>query len=376
MNNSEEKVLCKSPERRWYVMLHRRPSTADVQLKRESSRVPQDGEPSYEYFIPFCFLSHIAKDEFGHDDEAVRQANQLRQDLHDFVFIRTTPVGIAHLVDSPWNKDSCYHLHHYRDSLGREVTLGATDMEYLIRIFNERRIRFSIGMPTENIAPGMTVRIVEEGNFYDRTARVIAVKHTAAGISLNLGLPMFNDTKELKLKDVPLSSVYMEEAPADIIGERFLENSEEKLLEVLSHRVNHRTDKAVLQQDAASMNHLFLYSYVTVRHREHAARFRALMLLCATLRYDRESSRVLADEVRSLLADERTYSPSTLAYLHFSLYAATRDANHRTAGKQLVLSHPDGVSPLLFRLMSLIRRLRGKRCRTHATPQNIDTSNI
>lgn len=348
--------------RHWYVMLSRSPKLLDFQLRRENAgRQLSMTTPLLEYFIPFCFLSRVSDDVNGNSPKDIADTNNLREDLHDFVFIHTTARDVARLLDSEWNRSMRHHLHHYRDFEHNEVILGDDEMQKLIKVFGEKRIRFTIGLPMDDIGPDVVVKIKEHGSFAGQEARVIKVKHTAEGISLMLGIPMFNKTKELRLTDIKLSDILPPHAPDDLIGNVFIQNTEQALLDILAHRVHHNESEDILRQDAVMLNHLFLYSYVQISDKEEASRFLALMLICAHLRYDEASVRVLSRKVEALLVPEHSLPPHVQAYLNFALFIATRSVPYRTAGKQCVLSHPNEATPSLFRLMSLIRQLRGKR---------------
>ncbi len=349
---------------RWYVMLHKNPHLVDSYLKRENSRLQTATEKHQllEYFIPFSFLSHVNKREGGKLAEDISAANQLREDFHDYVFIRSTQQGIARLLDSYWNKAGSSRLHHYHDFQHREVSISDGEMKTLISLFSEKRIRFSIGLPVGKISPDMQVCITDKGVFQGQTARVISVQHTAEGISLTLGMELFNGTKELKLSDVRLTSVLMEKAPDDIIGQQFIQQAELTLLDIISRRVNHKESDESSRQDSEQLSHLFLYSYVTIHDTIESAHFLALMLICSTLRFDTESTPALEKRATALLADPASPLPSHIrAYLNFALFMSTRDADYRTVAKQLVQQGPIDTPAPLRRLMSLTGRLRSKR---------------
>ena len=354
----------------WYVMLHRNPQQLDQQLQRVNMLRRQQESPrvrQLDYFIPFCFLSRVPADADVKDLESIAEANQLRDDFHDFAFIRALPADIAELTDSDWNRNMHHHLHHYRDFQKREVTICDQEMQTLIRIFSERRIKFFVGLPEPEIFPEERVYIMEEGAFQGQLARVIAVKHTAEGISLTLGIRMFSDTKEVKIPGISLKSIQTERVPDDIIGQQFVQEAEWSILGILSRRVNHKETDESNADDVVLLNHLFLYSYITIHDSDLSARFLALMLICASLRYDESSTQSLTERVRKLLGGTQElstihYSLSTeiRSYLLFALYVATRDADYRTQAKSLLQTIPD-PSSALRRLKSLTSRLRGKR---------------
>lgn len=353
---------------RWYVMLNHHPQVLDFQLQRENVRrrlERHEGFPQLEYFIPYCFLTHLSEKKHVGEKANLVMANSLRQDFHDFAFIHATQKEIAQLMDSEWNQAMRSKLRHYRDRRGREVTITEEEKNNLINIFSELRIRFSFGVPVKDLGPNINVQIRKEGSFQGQTARIIEVKHTGEGISLKLGISMFNGMKELTLHNFTLQDIQAEDTPTDIIGTLFVQDKEQILTDILLRRVRHSETEETRRQDATMLNHTFLYSYVTINDAFLSARFLALMLICATLRFDRENVKVLSQSVREQLNSGLSFPPDTLAVLNFSLYIATRDADYRTAGKQCVQQHPECVSDTLRRLMSAVVTMHSKRKRTH-----------
>lgn len=380
---------------RWYVMIHKNPQKLDLMLKRENATylsIPGDMR-QIEYFIPFCFLSRVHETGDATVVKAASFANQLREDFHDFAFFHTTERGIAELLDKPWNAGLRYRLRHFRDLHRNAVTISDAEMNTLLRVFSERKLKYTIGLPVADPSPDMTVSITANGPFNGQTARIIAVKHMPDGISLTLGVTLFQGVREIKLPDFRLSDIHLERNVEDIIGWTFIQTVEATLLDILSRRINHKETDGSRQQDSDTLNHLFLYSYITISNPAVSAYFLALMLICSHLRFDKPSTTALTEKAKAILgpdAEEKTVNrkpytvnPNISATLCFALYIATRDANYRTLGKQLVqqlraksqwptANGPANRSPLtanrpepsgLGRLASLASKLRSKRSR-------------
>ena len=395
---------------RWYVMLHKNPQKLDFMLKRENATYcsMQGDMRQIEYFIPFCFLSRVH--ETGNDTvvKAASFANQLRNDFHDFAFFHTTEQGIAKLLDRPWNAGLRYSLRHFRDIRHNAVVISDAEMNTLLRVFSERKLKYSIGLPAADPSPDMTVSITANGPFNGQTARVVSVKHMPDGISLTLGVALFQGAREIRLPDFRLSDIHLERDTEDIIGWNFIHTVEATLLDILSRRINQKETYESRQQDSDTLNSLFLYSYITISDAAVSAYFLALMLICSHLRFDKDSTAALIAKVKPLVAPSANSpqpsdiihqpsdiipQPSSLspqpsalspqpsaikATLCFALYIATRDANYRTMGKELVqgsrlMVQGSSLSPsltgegrggaLLHRLMSLAGKLRSKRRR-------------
>lgn len=350
----------------WYVMLNSHPQLLDFQLQRDNirQRVNKDESlPLLEYFIPYCFLKRQSGNTNGNVTDTVENANNLRQDFHDFIFVHSTKCQIERLLNSEWNKSMRSRLRYYRDRSGREVIITDAEMNTLIAVFSELRLRFSFGLPVQDLGPDVKVQIRKEGSFQGRTARIIEVKHTADGISLKLGIPMFNGLKELKLSDLTLADIQTEGVTTDIIGTLFIQDRENALTDILERRVRHTETDETRYQDTTMLNNTFLYSYVTVNDSFLSARFHALMLICATLRFDRENVKILVQSVKEQIESDTSFPSETQAWLNSSLYISTRDADYRTSAKQCIRLNPDTASSTLRRLMSLICLMRSKRKR-------------
>ena len=403
---------------RWYVMIHRNPQKLDLMLKRENAtyRSTPGDMRQIEYFIPFSFLSRVHETGNATVVQAASFANQLREDFHDFAFFHTTERGIAELLDKPWNAGLRYRLRHFRDLHRHAVVISDAEMNTLLRVFSERKLKYTIGLPVADPSPDMTVSITANGPFNGQTARVIAVKHMPDGISLTLGVTLFQGVREIKLPDFRLSDIHLERNTEDIIGWTFIQTVEATLLDILSRRINHKETDESRQQDSDTLNRLFLYSYINISDPAVSAYFLALMLICSHLRFDTDSTTALAEKAKLLVqgswfkvqdsepmangqkptarsaqrdacqsknspqpsarpegtlsqseATERNISPQAAATLCLALYIATRDANYRTLGKEIVQGSRlmvQGSEPAaLRRLMSLASKLRSKRSR-------------
>lgn len=381
-------------------MIHKNPQKLDLMLKHENATyrsIPGDMR-QIEYFIPFCFLSRVHETGDATVVKAASFANQLREDFHDFAFFHTTERGIAELLDKPWNAGLRYRLRHFRDVHRNVVTISDAEMNTLLRVFSERKLKYTIGLPVADPSPDMTVSITANGPFNGQTARVIAVKHMPDGISLTLGVTLFQGVREIKLPDFRLSDIHLERNVEDIIGWTFIQTVEATLLDILSRRINHKETDESRQQDSDTLNRLFLYSYINISAPAVSAYFLALMLICSHLRFDKPSTAALTEKAKAILSPQpsalrhhtSSLGPQASATLCFALYIATRDANYRTQGKQLVqqlraksqwptANGPANRSPLtanrpepsdlgpqpsgLLRLASLASKLRSKRSR-------------
>lgn len=345
----------------WYVMKHLAPERIERWLQEYSISNDDGCQLLYEYFIPFRFLSRITiyqKDRMkgNASQQSTDEYNKLRDDLHDFVFIRTTSQGIRMLLSSGWNRTARVRLRHYRDRQGQAITVSEKLMRPFIEILCEQRIRFSIGIPVDTAAHNDLVTI-NNGLFKGHMAYIVDVLHTAEGISLTLGINMFGGMKSLRLPGFREEDVSMKKDVNDIIGTRFITNIEERLLEILSHRLSKPQSEEIMKQDAATLNQIYHYSYVSISQPDVRRRFKALMLICSYLRYDEQACQTFSTAVQEELDTIPNDITDTRTYLMIALYIVQRNVQLRTAAKEYIQQTPD-CTPVLRRMMTLAKQLR------------------
>ena len=339
----------------WYVMLHLEPRHIERLLQQENEWRRQRGLRLFEYFIPYLFLPKAVPDKYAKDASRqtvlATESNDLRAALHNYVFIRATSHEISTLVEQPWNRDGRLHLYFYRSRYGRRIIMPDKMMTPFVTICCENRQRFTFGDPVVDIQAQDTV-VIRTGTFKDTEAKVLDVHQTAGGISMTLGIPFFNGEKMLTLYDCKPSDSHLARSVETLLNDRFIDNVESQLLTILYHRMKRISQ----EEDVATLNHLYHYSYVRMSDVPSHLRFRAMMLICATLRNDVEGRESLIAELNSLL--DGTLEPTTpeQAYLLAALYIATANVDCRTAAKRYWQQHPQPSGPL-SRLMPLVTRL-------------------
>lgn len=166
------------------------------------------------------------------------------------------------------------------------------------------------------------------------------------------------------MKDVRSSQVVrLDTAFSGKIHDDFIERSQNKILSVFEHRVKRINDVETRQSDVRKLNEVFRYNQYSVENRAAHAHFRALMLICAHLRHDRQAEETIRGEVESLLEDINRNSPSkadtdTRTYLWIALYISTGVPTYREAAKDYVKVRAP-KSRKLRKFVSLMRQ--GKR---------------
>lgn len=346
----------------WHVMLHLAPEKIERQLQTENVERQTDGFPLLEYFIPFRFLRHAVPEKFtDHADQQERDAqetNDFRDDLRNFVFIKGTPKEVEKLVISRWNREGRLHLRFYRTRSGTKILIPDREMIPFITLCSEQRQRFTIGPPLKNIQVRESV-VIRRGIFKDFPATVLDVQHTAEGISLTLGIPMFSGMKTLHLPAFRTADVRLEKGTTDLLNDHFIDNVESELLAIFRQRILRRETMKHQAKNVATLNSLFHFNYLTMSDEGIHRHFRALMLLCAILRKDTYSAEAIADELASVLGDVTEPATDEQAYIMAVLYLHTRDVRLRTAVKEYRRQQPS-CPESLQRLISLISRIKNR----------------
>jgi len=356
---NEEKVA-PGEQAHWFVMLHLNPLLIERQLMAENADRRESDLPLYEYFIPYRFLKKAVAEQYTSnatkEAKVAAKTNSWRDDLRHFVFIKTTGREISHLVDKPWNREGRLHLRFYRTKSGKRITVPEQMMTPLITLCCENRQRFSFGPPVKEVAE-QDVVVIREGLFKDIEATVLQVQHTADGISLTLGIEMFDGTKSLRLPGYRVGDVRFRKGSADILNDYFIDNVENELLQILRRRIKRHETEETRRKDAATLNYLYHYSYIHIDDAATYRRFRALMLLCATLRKDAFGKATLTAEVQEMLGGVSLPATDEQACLMAALFIATGHADYRTSLKAYRQQH-EIISPSLQAFMPLITRLK------------------
>lgn len=345
--------------KKWYVMLHLEPELIERQLQIENEARRCRGLRLFEYFVPYTFVPKAVPDPYAKNvEEQERQAyeaNQLRTLMRQYVFIKASSNEATALVGRAWNREGRLHLHFYYSHDGRRITMPDDKMQSFINLCLESRQHFTFGPLVEDISDYDTV-VISRGPFEDTEAVILDIQHTAGGISMTLGIPFFNGEKMLKLKDYKTADVHLPHSVSELLNDHFIDNVESELVAILNRRVKQAGADGETREEAALLTHLYHYSYVQIRDTPSHCRFRALMLICATLRADREAREHLTVEALQLLNGQTEAQTEGEAYLMAALYVATANADYRTAAKHYEQSHSTPDSRLT-RLLSPLKRM-------------------
>ena len=321
--------------RYWYVMTHLEPSLIDRQLQLENAERFRKGQETVLYVIPFLYMVKASvgkgleeEEQSLQTEKAADDNNSARTSLHSFVFIKATADEIAELTGREWNRQGRLHLYHYRTRSGSPIRVSHEEMQPLLTFLIEQHQRFSFTPYSEDVTSNETV-FIRRGIFKDYKASVLEIHHRADGISLTLGIPLFNSEVMMKLYDCPVSDVEVRGRMEHLFEPQFVGVLESDLLGILRRRVLRRNTAATLRGDMQKLNAYSLLHYLRFDDSATHNHFRALLLLCATLRGDSRMKGILIPVVRKTAGDGNPPATDEQAFCTAVLFLATKSVDYR-----------------------------------------------
>lgn len=351
----------------WYVMTHLEPSLIDRQLQVENAERFRKGQATILYVVPFLYMVK-ARVEIGleeeeksaperlHSTKDVNDNNSLRGYLHNFVFIKATKDEITELTSRNWNRQGRLHLYHYRTRAGSPIKVCQEEMQPLLNFFIEQHQRFSFTPYSEEIAANEMVYI-KRGIFKNYKASVIEIHHLADGISLTLGIPLFNSEVMMKLYDYPVSDVEVRGQMEHVFEPQFVKAFESDLLDILRRRVLHRNTDATFCEDMKKLNTYSILHYLKFGDSVTHNHFQALMLLCATLRNDRQAKENLIPAIREMVSNMDRPATDEEAFYMSILFFATKSVDYRRIVRDYCQT-ATVASDSLSSIMPLVKKIR------------------
>ena len=351
----------------WYVMTHLEPSLIDRQLQSENAERLRNGQATILYVIPFLYMVK-ANVEKGLENEgqgaqeslqSMKDAddnNSLRNSLHNFVFIKATEDEITDLIGREWNRLGRLHLYHYRTKSGSPIKVSQEEMQPLLNFFIEQHQRFSFTPYSEDIAANETVYI-KRGIFKDYKASVIEIHHQADGISLTLGIPLFNSEVMMKLYDYSVSDVEIQGQMEHLFEPQFVKVLESDLFDILRRRVLHRNTDKTFREDMKTLNTYSILHYLKFDDSATHDHFQALLLLCATLRNDSQMKSILIPVVKKMAGEANPPTTDEAAFYTAILFFATKHVDYRRAVREYCQTVAV-TSESLAAIMPLVKKMR------------------
>ena len=346
------------------------PKDMERQLMTVNSQRVNASSPVLEYFIPYMFLQqqpllYDKDDELLPDndqrvpDEAQRN-NEMRKELRRFVFIRTSLLDIQQMAYADWNRFSRSRMAFYRTASGKPITVPEKMMQRFITMCLDQREKFELHPHDSQIGLGTEV-VIQRGAFKNIKAHIVDVRHSTKGIRLTLSLEFFGKSRDLHLRDYTTADVLFSDDSTVVTNRHIIERVQDSLLDILSRRINHKETPESRQQDMRTLDQLYYYRHIQIDNQVMLARYRAMMLVCAALRYDSEGKTIYNKQARQFL-NELSLQPATdkkvlaaQVSLLIALNISTGDPVYRDEAKQLVLKQLPDNKPLR-RFISLIRR--------------------
>lgn len=354
---------------KWYVLTHLDMSRFKRWLDIENARRLGEGKYLLEPFYPYHFLSQrkahtiATKVMVGGRERTVMTEAVTHEDFRNLVFLRGTEQDVDDIVTGGWNQSFMVRLHYYKDADGNHATVPDKEMKEFFENCVRYRGFFEVCPSVRELVSLDRVEILT-GPFAGHEADVVRATHSMGGVHLELNVPIASGILTVKMKDVRSSQVVrLDTAFSGKIHDDFIERSQNKILSVFEHRVKRINDVETRQSDVRKLNEVFRYNQYSVENRAAHAHFRALMLICAHLRHDRQAEETIRGEVESLLEDINRNSPSkadtdTRTYLWIALYISTGVPTYREAAKDYVKVRAP-KSRKLRKFVSLMRQ--GKR---------------
>ena len=352
-------------------MFYLEPALIDKLLRIENEEREKKGQKLFLFLIPFLFLQRAAPAK-GADEERegtqrtlsgepsdVVENNTLRNLLHSFVFIKSSKYEIDQLLDSEWNRSGRLHLRHCRSRNGMPIRLTEEEMTPFIALFVEHKQRFSFRPYGKDALQQRTVHI-RKGLFKDYQATVEEVVQTAEGFRLTLSIPVFNNEFMLQLYECPETDVDIPGGQIDQVFEPyFISSVEKELFDILRRRIRHRETEQTRSYDQKRLDAYGIFNYLRFEDTTKQIHFQTLMLLCATLRRDKDAKAMLLRELTAMQANLEAPLTDEEAFVTAVFFVATRKGTFRKAAKDYCQTHEVTYGPLM-QLMPLVKEIKSR----------------
>lgn len=353
MQGNQANMQAQSTCDRWFVMTHLEPERLEPRLM-DMQTTGRNGHPvPLRYFIPSQLLERqpiaLGDDDYcetdSRDDKRNLRANannEIRRALRRYVFLCASEKEIEQMLRADWNQGHL-RLCHYKDACGNNASIDDGLMRRFINVCIDQRERFDVSPHVKRLAKGTTV-IIRRGVFRDMPAEVYDISHTTDGVRMTLSVEFFGGTQDIRLYNKCLDDIEFEEQQDTgfAVSADFVERIEHQLLEIMQRKLSKgkAANPARQQADMRRLNELFLYHTMRIDNELLAARYDALMLVCAALRQDSDARSMFNARVKQHVnafkpQTERSQFRLALLEAYIALFVSTRDNDYRQQAKEL-----------------------------------------
>lgn len=352
-------------EEPWYVMYHLNPNMIESLLRKESEGwfCKEGQEPApFRFYIPYLYMPtterttpHDRPDDTGSTD----WTSDLRSDFHNFVFIQASATRVDSIVNANWNKTARLHLYYCRDHERRNIIVEDAEVRRLMDTFRDKTLRFFIGQPIDEFAPGDRV-ILNTGAWKGQRGIVKDIRLRRGQLHVTISVSIFNRQKSINFTDLKVGDITFEdEEKGRLLNVNPVSRFEEEIIDILNHGIGRTTTEDVRQADRERLRRLSMFDRIFVENDDpDYARILSLRLICAVLRKSGRRE-TLQRQLMRMLDGRETPTTDDEAYLMTALFIATKNARYRTAVKDYRNTHPE-ASDILRRYHSIVKKMRAK----------------
>lgn len=337
------------------------PYAIEEHLLDENMYREKNGLTPFQYFVPYRFLQQriaprVPEEEPGEEQVPMSEEqseaysnNALRSALKRYIFIKAHGKELESLLTDRDKQPIYYNLWYYRDRNRQKVTASDDMMERFIEACCDRRIRFEVWPAMDNLEENDEV-VLNTTQFKGYKAHVLKVENGKNGRTLTVALNLFQGAMLLKLPHLRMQDVLFnsrDSAPSSRESNRYklIEDTQRKLFAIMEHRWMGIPSETIIKRDMATLDLLFTYRYLFLPTPAMRRKFKALMLICASMRGDRRETDLLVRqterELQEMDAQPAAKSAVELrAFLQAALFIATHNPDYRAAALSYLESRP------------------------------------
>ena len=343
-------------------MIHLKPQLIDIMLQKENEgSLCATGAPQpVDYFIPYLMMQRMPDDQ------------DIRQELHHFVFIHATEERIRSIVDAEWNRSARLRMYHYRNHEGQAIKVSSSEMQLLRETIQSRQLKFFFGHAIDEMTVGDTV-CVQMAPWVGKKGTITKMAVKKGKLNMTVRIDIADNQWSVNFTDVKEGDVIFDDASKErLLSGNLLKNFEKEMVDILDNKYCHKVSEMEAHRDTSRVTRMYGYSNITIDNPDDQKRFTALMLLCAYLLTDAPARDAYTSQLQDWLGESNPAPASdvhpsmeacssTDAYLMLALFVVTRDPNYRDAVKRYLKSHPSDSPDILRHLLKKVKELKTKK---------------